>query len=332
MTAASLAVALMVSAPAGYDARRSLQVLAATGATDAADQIAGDGAALTRAVLLDDVPYLLHIRPSEDATMPGFVLSIRAADGAAVAPDSAAVTAATAWVTRRFALDVDMDAVAVALGTDVYGAMLRDRCWPTRPPGLADAWSCLLKTLIGNRIYRPLAMILQRGLMAEYGPVAHFDGIAYPLFPEVGRVAMIPPEELIALRFSRQKANALPALAARMMDDPVRFDWDRLRALPGAEAIAILDELPGVGPWTAGYVALRGLRHPDVFVADDGLRQSVAVHMELPPDIPAVAFTNAIARYAPYRSYACHYSYMVLYGGAGSGSSDNDGGDPVAVK
>jgi len=267
-------------------------------------------------VLLDDEPYLLRIRPSDDPATPGFAVVVQSPDDAETAPDDAAIAVAVAWVTRRFALDADMDAVAAALDVDEYGAALRARCWPTRPPGLADPWSCLLKTLISNRIYRPLALQLQRNLMAEYGPAARFAGVTYPVFPDVGRVAMIAPEELFALRFSRQKANALPALAARIMNDPDRYDWDRLLALPGAEAIAILDELPGVGPWTAGYVALRGLRHPDVFVADEKLRQSVAVYMGLPPGLSEAEFAAAIARYAPYRSYACHYSYTIMYCGA----------------
>ncbi|WP_394328330.1 DNA-3-methyladenine glycosylase family protein, partial [Couchioplanes caeruleus] len=74
---------------------------------------------------------------------------------------------------------------------------------------------------------------------------------------------------------------------------------------PGAdreEAVARLRELPGIGAWTAGYVAMRAIGDPDVFLPADVAVQRGARALGLPSDPPALA--AHAERWRPWRSYA----------------------------
>ncbi len=86
-------------------------------------------------------------------------------------------------------------------------------------------------------------------------------------FPEPGRLAAVVPEDLRALHFSRQKAQAIIDIAGTVADG--RFDLERLADLDDAAAVEELRRLRGVGRWTAEYVLLRGLGRLHVFPGDD---------------------------------------------------------------
>jgi len=307
-------VTLVPAAP--FDADVALTLVFETGATDSFDRVSPLKDRLDRVVALDDKPFLISVEAAASGyDAPGLRVTVRAADGAP-APDDRTMDLATTWTTRRFTLDTDMAAVRAVLGTNAQGAFLLERCWPLRPPGLADPWSCLLTSIISSRIYPGLSTRLQTALATTYGLTATFGGAEHALYPSVEQLAAVTPGDLLDLKFSRQKASYLPAIAQDMQAKPERYDWDRLRALPGAEAVAILRELHGVGPWTASYVALRGLKHPDVFIDEGGLRRIVAPDVANPDDLTAEEMVERTAVYAPYRSFACHYAYMVRFGSA----------------
>src|SRR5260370_20005224 len=89
----------------------------------------------------------------------------------------------------------------------------------------------------------------------------------------------------------------------------------RLVIDPGADradTVARLLTLPGVGPWTAGYIALRGLGDPDVFLPTDaGVRHALA-RLGQRTD-PAAAATLAES-WRPWRSYALLHMWGMLSG------------------
>ncbi len=311
-----LAKAMTLIPKAPFDPVVALTLVADTGATDSFDHVSPSKDHLGRALALNGLPFLISVEAVAAAyDAPGLRVSVRAADGAPP-PDDAVMDLAAIWATRRFALDVDMAAVRAALGTSAQGAFLLERCWPLRPPGLADPWSCLLTSIIGSRIYPGLSIKLQTALATAYGQTAAFADEEHLIYPSVEQLAAVTPGDLLDLKFSRQKASYLPAIAQDMLAKPERYDWDHLRALPGVEAVAILKELHGVGPWTAGYVALRGLKHPDVFIDEAALRRLVAPDVANPDDLTAEEMIERTEVYAPYRSFACHYAYMVRFGSA----------------
>jgi AraC family transcriptional regulator of adaptative response / DNA-3-methyladenine glycosylase II len=76
------------------------------------------------------------------------------------------------------------------------------------------------------------------------------------------------------------------------------------------ECTATLLAIPGIGPWTAGYVAMRALGDPDVFLANDlGLREA-AGHLGMASDTRGLAAHSQ--RWCPWRSYAAMYLWAIL--------------------
>ena len=113
-------------------------------------------------------------------------------------------------------------------------------------------------------------------------------------------------EELRACGLSNAKAKALKALAQAV--DSGAFSFAKLRKLDHDAAVKALDDLPGVGPWTAEMFVMFALNHPDMFsLGDAGLRRGVN---QLYGKGRALSDkrTLAIAQiWSPYRTIACWY-------------------------
>jgi len=309
---AGLTATIQPTAPFTFKA--SVKSLRESGATDLLDSFGPENEWLERPVQLNGRPFLLRL--SDLATSPEaplLSLALRADDAADHPPASQDLQAAAEWANRRFLLDVDMEAVRQALIVEEYGEDLAARYWPARPAQLPSAWEGLIKTVISVQIYPGLASRLQRALLDFYGERATFEGKEYHFYPKAERLAAILPEDLLGMRFSRQKARYIPGISQAILEQPTRFDWERLRQLPGEEAVAILDELPGVGPWTANYVAMRGLPHLDVFIEEEGLRKTLAAALDRRAVLSVAEAAKLMAVYAPYRSFACYYTYMKMY-------------------
>ena len=96
-----------------------------------------------------------------------------------------------------------------------------------------------------------------------------------------------------------RRRETIRAVAAAVAEGRLRLD-------PGAdreETVARLREISGIGPWTADYIALRALGHPDGFLPTDlGARRGAAA-LGL-PDHPNRLADHAAAHWRPWRSYA----------------------------
>ncbi len=307
-------VTTLILPTAPFEFKQSLTSLKNSGATDQTDILDEQLGWLERPLLLNGKPFLVRLSDlTPDPSSPRLQLTLWAEDNADTSPSETDLRLAAEWANRRFFLDLDMEKVREALKVDSYGEELSVIYWPSRPGNLGGAWEGLLKTVISNQVYPGLAVQLQRGLLAFYGTLVHFKGKEYRLFPSVEKMAAIQPDDLLGMKFSRQKASYLPGIAQMIEANLERFDFERLRGLPGEEAVAILDELPGVGPWTAHYVAMRGLPHLDVFIDEQGLRKTLAVAYDHPAALSNDEFSNLTKIFAPYRTFACYYTYMKMY-------------------
>ncbi len=102
----------------------------------------------------------------------------------------------------------------------------------------------------------------------------------------------------------RQRAQALRALAAAVADGRLPLDG----ALELDPIVAKLRELPGVGEWTAQYIAMRALGEPDAFPAGDlGLRKALGRRGE---PISAARLRARAERWRPWRAYAAMWLWL----------------------
>ncbi|WP_435742661.1 AlkA N-terminal domain-containing protein [Nocardioides sp. SYSU DS0663] len=213
----------------------------------------------------------------------------------------------TAAVERvRRLLDADCDPLAVAehLGADaLLGALVRR--WPgLRVPGQVDGDETALRTVVGQQVSVAGARTVTGRLVAAHGRpvVTHVPGLTH-LFPRPAALAGADPA---TLPMPRARGRALVGLASALAAGKVPLD----RRADRAEVRRRLLELPGVGPWTADYVAMRALGDPDIFLPTDvGVRRALTT---LSPGAPVPDPAAVADRWRPWRSYALLHLWSTL--------------------
>ena len=204
-------------------------------------------------------------------------------------------TSAAVERTRRL-LDADCDPVAVAetfAGDPLLGPLVR-RSPGLRVPGHVDGHEVAVRAVLGQQVSVAGARTIAARLTAEHGrPLDHpADGLVR-LFPAAGALAELDPG---VLPMPRARGRALVALCTALADGSVRLD----RGADRDEVRRQLLALPGIGPWTADYIALRALGHPDVFLPTDIGTRSALAKLGADPDRAA----EQADVWRPWRSYA----------------------------
>ncbi len=216
--------------------------------------------------------------------------------------DAADVDVATERL--RWLLDADRDPqlVDVALGPDPLLGPLVARHPGLRVPGAVDAFEVAIRTVLGQQVTVSGGITLTARLVAAYGePLAAGAGLTH-LFPTPQAVAGIDVE---TLAMPRSRGRALTTLAAAVSAGDVVLD----RSQPRAEVRAALVALPGIGAWTADYLAMRALGEPDAFLPTDvGVRRATVLLGRQLGDV-----LLASERWRPWRSYALMHLWQVLF-------------------
>jgi AraC family transcriptional regulator of adaptative response / DNA-3-methyladenine glycosylase II len=212
-------------------------------------------------------------------------------------PDMAALPQIIARVRRVFDLAADPDTIAAHLALDPALAPLVEARPGLRVPGAWDGFELAMRAVFGQQITVLAATKLLGKLVQAYGdplPAADSEGLTH-LFPAPTRIAVA---DLAALGMPGARARSASALAKVIADDPLIFS----RGASLEDAIAKLRALPGIGEWTAQYIAMRELREPDAFpAADIGLLRAMAAPDGRRPS-PAELLDRA-ERWRPWRAY-----------------------------
>lgn len=201
-------------------------------------------------------------------------------------------------VRRMFDLDVDPDAVREAMNADPYISSI----WK-RHPGLRvtrswNGFETMLTTILGQVVSVSFGRTLANELMRAGGTEARHPktGEHIHLFPTAEQLLTA---DLSGVRTSESRKTAIRSLAVLVADETL--EWEH--PLQPNELRKTLLGVPGIGPWTAEYVAMRGFHDDDAFPATDyGLKQELKRHPEV--DVDSVRPWRAYAAIALWKSYA----------------------------
>lgn len=209
-----------------------------------------------------------------------------------------------ARVRRQFDLGADPEAIGTALSADpVLRRLVRTRPG-LRLPGAWDAFEVCLRAIVGQQVSVAGARTLLGRIVAQYGEkMKTADGPRF-LFPT--------PE-----RLSRARMNGLGVTGARIRAIRVIAQAvanGHLDLAPGPELDEVVETLlalPGIGPWTAQYIAMRALSEPDAFPQGDlGLVKAWAALTGGDEDMRSLE--AASEAWCPWRAYAAIHLWRTL--------------------
>lgn len=206
-----------------------------------------------------------------------------------LAPHSARVVAA---VRRWLDLDAAPDAIDAALA-DLPGEP------GLRLPGCVDAFEMVVRAVLGQQVTVAAARTLARRFADRFGaPMASPWPEVTHTFPSPEAVAAAKVEQIAELGIIRTRAGAIQALALAWPETSRHLHEQR----EPAALIDMLKQLPGIGPWTAHYIAMRALSWPDAFPPNDvAVLNAMKPLFGTPTQREADAF---VERWRPWRAYA----------------------------
>ena len=217
--------------------------------------------------------------------------------------DSLCYALPTVIARMRAALDLDADphAINAVLGAHFVGSE------GIRVPGCADGFEVAVRAIVGQQVSVAAGRTLTQRIVQTFGNAIETP---YPeltrLFPAAAALAHAAPAALGALGIVKQRQAAIIALAQAVGSGALNLNTP-------ANALATIEQLkalPGIGDWTAQYIAMRALRWPDAFPAGD-----VALHNALGlrgDKHPARAAEAASQAWRPWRSYAVLRAWQTL--------------------
>lgn len=223
-----------------------------------------------------------------------------------------------ALVRRWLDLDCDVAAVAAHLGTsELLGPLVRERPG-LRVLGSTDGFETAVMTVLGQQVSLAAARTFGGRLVAGLGQSAPAGLRAFPR-PEV--IAATEAEDLREMiGLTRARAATVVSLARAVADGVVHLGepageaagemaWERAEGVDMASARAALLAVPGIGPWTADYLALRLFGDRDAYPADDlVLKRALGV-------TSGRAAAALSGDWAPLRAYAVtHLWTQAVYG------------------
>nr|WP_246364373.1 DNA-3-methyladenine glycosylase 2 family protein [Nonomuraea rhodomycinica] len=191
---------------------------------------------------------------------------------------------------RLLDLDADPGAIADALGQTSLRPLVEGRPG-LRVPGAFDGFELAVRAVVGQQISVAGARTLLGRIVTRAGRPAGGESPDAPglLFPSAGELL---EADLQGLGLTGRRVVTLKELATRVADGSLDLDGGQ----EPAEAVQTLLDVPGIGPWTASYIALRALRDPDAWPTGDLVLTKRMAALGIPHD--------HIERWRPWRAYA----------------------------
>ena len=242
-----------------------------------------DAQGYERVFMLHDAPG--HLRVTALEGEPALQLVVRH-------PHADVLTDVVARVRRMFDLDADPRAIVHGLSVDPLLKRVLRRHPGIRVPGSWDGFEIAVRAVLGQQVSVAAARTLASRIVERWGdPLPDAAGHRFPT------PAVLADATLEEAGVMGQRARTIRGMAAAVEAGEVDFRIER-----GLEAfVAAWTALPGIGPWTAHYIALRALGHPDAFPAADLILRRRAGEGETLSTRELEARSQA---WRPWRAYA----------------------------
>ena len=160
-----------------------------------------------------------------------------------------------------------------------------------RVPGCWDGFELAVRALLGQQVTVKGATTLAGRLVSRFG---------------APRAEILAEADLAPIGLPKARAAAICGFARAVCEGRIRFDDPLSSGVSSAQMIGRMCELPGIGPWTANYIAMRAMGDPDAFPASDlGLLKAAGI-------ASARRLEEVAESWRPWRAYAAMYLWRTL--------------------
>ena len=202
-----------------------------------------------------------------------------------------------ARIRRQFDVDCDPMAVHGCIAASLEAIVPGAEVLGTRLPGCFDPFETACRAILGQQVSVLAANKLAARVVDAYGPEVEtgVGGLSHA-FPAPRELLALdlPLDALGQLGVIRSRTRAIESIARLIVDGKLDLNGD----VSAEDQMEKLLSVKGIGPWTANYIAMRTLSHPDAFLESDaGVRHALPGHT--PKELLAIA-----EQWRPWRSYA----------------------------
>jgi DNA-3-methyladenine glycosylase II len=252
-----------------------------------------DGTTYRRVVFAGDAPVELAVTQVRSMDRPRLHVDV------AGATSRESHTLVHQVLNRVLGLDIDL--------APFYGIAIQDprfndlaiRFRGMRPPRFPTIFEALVNGVACQQLSLEAGLTLLNRLVASHGQAPQLLRGAGKAFPRPHELARSTPESLRTLGFSRSKGAAIIEIASVVERQDIRLD--QLNSLDDTALRVRLDQLRGVGRWTAEYVLLRGYGRLDVFPGDDiGARKGLHGWLRLTQPLDYERTKKILQQWQPY--------------------------------
>jgi AraC family transcriptional regulator of adaptative response / DNA-3-methyladenine glycosylase II len=200
-------------------------------------------------------------------------------------------------IRRMFDLDADPQSIGAVLQTTPHVRPLLRKRPGLRLPGSWDGFEVAVRAILGQQVSVAAARTLATRIVHRYG-----EALPMPVAPGLERLfpnpEVLAEADLRALGVTGARAESIRGVARAVLDGRVDFRVEQSLD----EFVERWVALPGIGEWTAHYMAMRALSHPDAFPAADLILRRAASDSE--NTISTKALINLAEAWRPWRAYA----------------------------
>ncbi len=250
-----------------------------------------DGKVYRRLLFLDSQPLEVSVSQEGSINKPKLKVSALARK-----INFAMITSLKSSLKQIFGLEVDLSKFYKMAQNDPFLRALVIKFWGFKPTRYPSVFEALVNAITCQQFTLDAGISLLGKFVAKWGACLNEHGPRS--FPRAHDLASLTIEDLRALGFSQQKARALIELAEMVKQG---LDLEKFNSYSDEEALKKLQELRGVGRWTAEYVLLRGLGRIHIFPGDDlGIRSKLMSWLGIKESLDYEGVMNILKKWHPF--------------------------------
>lgn len=252
-----------------------------------------DGGRYLRVLAVDGAAVLVEVQNHGTIDEPDVQFAVVSGDATGATPAVGAV------IRRVLGLDVDPGPFQRLASTVPSLRPAARALRGLRPPRFVELFETFVNVVPFQQVSLDAGVAIVGRLVERFGQSLDEAGRRFHGFPTARVIARASPQALRECGLSARKAETLQRLGRAI--ESGELAEEQLDRMTTSDALRALAELPGIGPWSAGLVLLRGLGRLDVFPPGDvGAERGLSALLELEP---GTALSRGVERFGKFRGY-----------------------------